>query len=104
MLYWYSSLFGMRKTCLSLVISICLYLYNIKTICVQYHMLKAHRTPLQNPLEHSPIPSSKVATCTHYLGTAVGNVQRDVLNNSPRRRPSHGIPEPEQEAERRLLG
>lgn len=30
--------------------------------------------------------------------------RRGALNESHRRRPSHGIPEPEQEAERRLLG
>lgn len=34
-------------------------------------------TPLRNPLERSPIPTSRVAACTHCLSTAVGNVQRE---------------------------
>lgn len=66
-------------------------------------------TTLWTPPEMcSPIPTLRVSVYTHCdrpgrrLGT--WSERRGALSDSHRRRPSHGIPESEQEAERRLLG
>lgn len=60
------------------------------------------------PLEkRSPFPTLRATVYTHCARPGwrrgTGSERRGVLNDSHRRRPSHGIPEPEQEAERRLL-
>lgn len=69
-------------------------------VSVKYHFL--------HPTKCCPVPP-KASRCTPTGPSQPGWRQRTrskrqgMLNDSHRRRPSHGIPEPEQEAERRLL-
>lgn len=65
-----------------------------------------HTEPLLRSVAPSPPWESPYTPTAHGRDGGVDRGARDegALNDSHRRRPSHGIPEPEQEAERRLLG